>query len=52
MHIYICFHFKQKMEACAISLINLLFAHCANASLSFVCFFTKKQTEVIRLQTD
>jgi hypothetical protein len=34
------------------SLIRLLFAHHASGSLSFVCLLTKKQTEVIRLQTD
>jgi hypothetical protein len=30
----------------------LPFAHRANGSLSFVRLFTKKQTEVIRLQTE
>jgi hypothetical protein len=34
------------------SLIRLPFANCANASLSFVCLLTKKQTEFVRLQTD
>ncbi len=33
-------------------LIHLLFSHRANGSLSFVCLFTTKQTEVIRLHTD
>jgi hypothetical protein len=45
---------KRKMEAQAIffNLFCLLFAHRANESLSFVCFLTKKQMEVIRLQMD
>ncbi len=34
------------------SLIRLQFARRANGSLSFTRLFTKKQTEVIRLQTD
>ncbi len=34
------------------SLIRLPFAHRANGSSSFVCLLTKKQTEVIHLQTD
>ncbi len=34
------------------SLILLPFSHRANGSLSFVSLLTKKQTEVIRLQTD
>jgi hypothetical protein len=33
-------------------LILLPFAHRENGSLSFVCLLTKKQTEVILLQTD
>jgi hypothetical protein len=33
-------------------LIRLPFAHHANGSVSFIRLFTKKQTEVIRLQTD
>ncbi len=32
--------------------IRLLFAHCANGSLSFVRLLKKKQTEVIHLQMD
>jgi hypothetical protein len=43
---------KWKMEAEAIFLIRLLFVHRANGSLSFVRLSTKKQAEVIRLQTD
>jgi hypothetical protein len=42
---------KRKTVARAISLIRLLFASCANGSLSFVHLLTKKQTSVIRLQT-
>ncbi len=34
------------------SLIRLPFAHHANGNLSFVHLFTKKQTEVIHLQTE
>jgi hypothetical protein len=44
--------FKCKMEAQAISLIRLLFAHCANGSLLFVHLLTKNQMAVIRLQKD
>ncbi len=33
-------------------LIRLSFAHCTNGSVSFVRLFTKKQTAVIRLQTE
>ncbi len=40
------------MEAQTIFLIRLPFARRANGSFSFVCLFTKKQLEVIRLQTD
>jgi hypothetical protein len=40
------------LPAQAIFLYLLLFAHLANGSLLFVCLFTKKQMEVIRLQTD
>ncbi len=40
------------MEAQVISLIRLPFAHRAKGILSFVCLFTKKQTEVISLQTE
>jgi hypothetical protein len=36
----------------AIFLIHLPFAHCANRSLPFVCLLTKKQMEIILLQTD
>jgi hypothetical protein len=46
-------HFKWKTEAHAIFLlIRLPFAHRENGSLLFVRLFTKKQTEVIPLQTD
>jgi hypothetical protein len=41
-------HTKKKK----FSLNCLPFAHCANESLSFVRLLTKKQTEVIHLQTD
>jgi hypothetical protein len=34
------------------SVIHFPFAHRANESLSFARLLTKKQTEVIRLQTD
>ncbi len=34
------------------SFICLSFAHRSNRSLSFVRLFMKKQTEVIRMQTD
>jgi glycyl-tRNA synthetase alpha subunit len=44
--------FQWKMEAKAISLIHSSFSHHANGSLSFVRLFTKKETEVLRLQTD
>jgi hypothetical protein len=43
---------NRKQKARQFSLIRLPFAHCANGSLSFVCFLTKRQTDVIRLQTD
>jgi hypothetical protein len=43
---------KRKTEAKAIFLNPLTFAHCANGSLSFVRSFTKKEMEVIHLQTD
>jgi hypothetical protein len=43
--IYMCCYFKQKMEAQAISLIYLPFAHSVNRSLLYVCLLTKKQTE-------
>jgi hypothetical protein len=33
------------------SLIRLSFAYRSNGSLSFACFLTKTQTEIIRLQT-
>jgi hypothetical protein len=50
----ICCCFEWKMEAKAIFLnpYGILVAHRANGSLSFVRLFTKKQTEVIRLQPD
>ncbi len=41
-----------KREPRQFSLIRLPFAHRANGSLSFVCLLTKKQMEVIHLQTD
>jgi hypothetical protein len=45
---------QQKMEngTQAIFLIHLTFAHRANGSLSFVRLLTKKQMEVIHLQTE
>ncbi len=43
---------NEKRKPRQLSLIRLLFAHCANGSLSFVRLFTKKSTEVNRLQTD
>jgi hypothetical protein len=43
---------KRKTEAQAIFLDPFIFAHCANESSSFVRLLTKKQTGVIRLQTD
>jgi hypothetical protein len=52
---YICCHFKWKTEnriPGQFSLIHLPFAHQANRSLLFICLFTKKQMEVICLQTD
>jgi hypothetical protein len=41
-----------KWKTRRFSSIRLLFAHCANGSLLFLRLFTKKQTEVIRLQMD
>jgi hypothetical protein len=41
-----------KRKSRRFSLIRVLFAHCANRSLSFVRLLTKKQTEVMRLQID
>ncbi len=41
-----------KRKSRRLSLIPLPFAHRANESLSFVRLLTKKQTEVIHLQTD
>jgi hypothetical protein len=41
---------KQKPRR--FSVIRLLFAHRANGSLPFIHLLTKKQTEVIHLQTD
>jgi hypothetical protein len=55
MYLYIYAAFsngKQKTEAQAIFLNPLSFAHRANRSLLFARLFTKKQTEVICLQTD
>ncbi len=42
---------KGKQKPRRFSFIRLLFAHCTNRSLLFVRLLTKKQTEVIRLQT-
>ncbi len=47
---HICCYFKWKTEGQAIFLN--LFAHSVNGSVSFVRLFTKKQTEIICLQTD
>jgi hypothetical protein len=50
-----CCRFKtenRKWKSRQFSLIRLPCGHCANGGLSFVCFFTKKQMEVIRLQRD
>jgi hypothetical protein len=44
--------FKGKTEAQTIFPNPFTVAHRANESLSFVRLLTKKQTEVIRLQTD
>jgi hypothetical protein len=41
-----------KLKPRQFSLIRLPFDHHANRSLSFVCLLTKKQMEVIRLQTE
>jgi hypothetical protein len=41
-----------KRKTSRFSLIRLPFAHRAKGSLLFVRLLTKKQTEVIRLQTD
>jgi hypothetical protein len=41
-----------KRKSRQFSLIHLPFAHREYGRLSFVRLFTKKQTEVIRLQTD
>jgi hypothetical protein len=38
---------NRKWKPRQFSLIQLLFAHRANGSLSFVCLLMKKQTEVI-----
>ncbi len=43
---------KWKTETRANFLMRIPFAHRTNGSLSFVHVLTKKQTEVIRLQTD
>jgi hypothetical protein len=48
-----CCCLKWKTEAQEIFfLIHLQFAHHANGSLPFFRLLTKKQTEVIRLQTN
>jgi hypothetical protein len=53
IHIYIYTSISNgKWKPRHFSLIRLPFAHCTNGSLSFVRLLTKKQTEVIRLQTD
>ncbi len=46
IYIFICSRFKRKMEAQAISLICLSFAHRANRSLLFGHFLIKKQTKL------
>jgi hypothetical protein len=43
---------NSKRKPRRFSLIRLPFAHHANGSWSCVRLLTKKQTEVIRLQTD
>jgi hypothetical protein len=43
---------NEKRKPRLFSLNSLPFAHRANGSLSFVRLFMKKQTEVIRLQTN
>jgi hypothetical protein len=52
LYLYICCRFKRRRQAQAIFPIRLPFAHCANGNFPFVRFFTKKQLEVIFLQTD
>jgi hypothetical protein len=57
LHIYICYRYKQKDEngkwkPRQFSFIRLPLAHNANRSPSFIRLLTKKQTKVIRLQTD
>jgi hypothetical protein len=43
---------NRKWKPRQFSLFRLLFATCANGSLLFFGLLTKKQTEVIHLQTD
>ncbi len=43
---------NEKTEPRRFSLICLPFTLRANGSMSLICLFMKKQTEVIRLQTD
>ncbi len=51
--VYAVFHTeKRKQKPGRFSLICLLCPHRPKGSLSFVCLRMKKQTEVIRLQTD
>ncbi len=57
MHLYIHTYIyaavsNGKREAQAVFLNPFTVAHRASTSLSFVRLFTKKQTEVICLQTD
>ncbi len=42
---------NRKRKPRRFSLIRLPFAHHANGNLAFVCSLTKKQTEVIYLET-
>jgi hypothetical protein len=51
MYIYAAI-LNRKWKARRFSLIYLPFAHCANRSLSLISLLTKKQTEVILLQTN
>ncbi len=50
MYIYIWYTaaLNGKLKPRHFSLICLVFAHCANESLSYVGLLTKKQTEFIR----
>ncbi len=43
---------NRKLKPRRFSLIRLMFAHRANRSSTFVHLLTKKQMDVIRLQTD